>query len=260
MIKKFNNLFYLIITVKNFWTVLSLYLGVKPQKKFIILTLYSKKKIIIRPLTTDFHEVISVLSGKEYPLKLINLKNNSKTIVIDLGSHIGTFTTLVKTKFPEISVYAVEPNTDNFDIFQKNIKLNNFNNVNAFNYAMSDKNGYCDLLLNKSKPNESKTSSNNINNKETFKTKMVSFKDFVKINKIKKINLLKIDCEGCEYQLIKDFPSNIDEIVMEYHILDNNNPSTLLSFFKNREYKLVYSSENLDLNSGIYWFKKNGRS
>ncbi len=68
--------------------------------------------------------------------------------VVDLGANIGYFTLLAaKIVGPEGKVFAFEPEPKNYNYLQKNIKLNNYENVTALQKAVSDKNGKTKLYI-----------------------------------------------------------------------------------------------------------------
>ena len=60
---------------------------------------------------------------------------------LDVGANIGYYTCLAAARSPDGQVYAFEPDPDNFLLLQKNIELNNLDNVSASQAALSDKAG-----------------------------------------------------------------------------------------------------------------------
>ena len=72
-----------------------------------------------------------------------------------------------------------------------------------------------------------------------------SMADIFISNKIKNVNLMKIDIEGGEYEVLFNTPVNIFKkifrIEMEYHELmeSNNKAEDLIVFLKNMGYKVV---------------------
>jgi len=71
-----------------------------------------------------------------------------RNTVIDLGANIGYFTLLAaKLVGFQGKVFAFEPEPKNYNYLQKNIKLNNYENVTALQKAVSDKNGKTKLYI-----------------------------------------------------------------------------------------------------------------
>ena len=158
----------------------------KFKNNFLKIKLRNKQLINIRPETTDYHELISVLSGVEYPISMVKIKNKSP-IIFDVGAHIGSFTLYAKSIFPASSIYAFEPNKENFHLLEKNIKDNNFNNIHIFNNAISNKNLICDFFINEKNPNESSI----YEGEKKQRIEALSLTKIIKQENIKKIDIFK---------------------------------------------------------------------
>lgn len=243
---KFFNLILLFNTVKNFHIVLIEYLF--PQSDGF-LKLYTRKKqtILCRKGTTDFHEVISVLSGREYPLEKLNLPQ--KPVIINIGAHIGTFDLFVKQKYKKAQIYSFEPNPSNFLLLNKNIKINKLQNIYTFNTGVSSKDGKCKLFFEDSNPNEGNIYSGN----NPIEINTLTLASILKKNKLKKVDLLKIDCEGCEYDILKNLTKKIpiQYMAIEYHEISSQKCFKELTKELSPIYKTIYHKHNKELLSGI---------
>ncbi|MEP6891902.1 MAG: FkbM family methyltransferase, partial [Nitrospirota bacterium] len=58
--------------------------------------------------------------------------------VIDVGAHVGVVSIYLAKKFPFITVYAIEPNPQNYACLKRNIELNGVANVTALHKAVSE--------------------------------------------------------------------------------------------------------------------------
>jgi len=132
-------------------------------------------------------------------------------VVIDIGAHIGGTAILCASKGAK--VYAYEPEKENFKILTENIIKNGFKNkINCINKAVGNK-GIRTLYLHSG--NSGKASLNGQGEK-TEQVDCISIADV--FSNIKHCDLLKIDCEGAEYEFIKDIPfEKVDQISMELH-------------------------------------------
>jgi FkbM family methyltransferase len=145
------------------------------------------------------------------------LKKRYKT-VFDLGAYIGD-TVYFADKFlkPEV-IYAFEPDILNWKILKENIRLNNLENkVKIISFATFSKNGY--LYFNQSEAGSNLTDSNN---KNLIKVKTVTLDSFVNQEKIKKVDLIKMDIEGAEFDTLKGAVKTLkrdkpDLLVAIYH-------------------------------------------
>ena len=102
----------------------------------------------------------------------------------------------------------------------KNLRLNKIRNVVAYNIAVGKLKDKVKFFI--SKHNVGAHSLINNKNDECIGVKSVSLKKIFQENNLKKVNLLKIDCEGCEYEILLKSPRSIlkkiDTIVLEQHI------------------------------------------
>ncbi len=89
----------------------------------------------VRPGTSDLAMLVGVnepLVGNWFDVRLGD-------IVVDVGAHIGRYT--LRGALHASKVIAVEPDPRNFSVLERNIGLNGFSNVIAFNLALSNSKG-----------------------------------------------------------------------------------------------------------------------
>ncbi len=249
--EKIRNLFYLITSIENFYLVLFEYFFPK-QNQLIKLKTRKDQVIYCRAGTTDYHEVISVLSGKDYPMKkYLNLGNNP--IIVDIGAFIGDFDLYCKTLYSESTIFAFEPNPSNFKMLNLNIKSNNIKNIFLINQAVSNKTGMCKLYFQESNQNEG-----NIYEGTNFvDVKQTNLEIFCKKYKLEAIDILKLDCEGAEFDILSSLPKNvsINNLVIEYHLFKDSHALATIESLLGKSYQLIYHNKNNNLDSGIAFFK-----
>lgn len=251
--KKIENLILLFKTVKNFWVVLAILLGYRPisLKKLV---LKNGMSIYIRPRTTDFHEVISVLSGRDYSRELINRHLPQKPLVINIGAHIGCFDMFIKSLRPLAHIWSYEPNPNNFSLLCRNIKENHLKHIVLTESAVGSAVGFCDLCVNELNPNESSLFGSG--KKELVKC--INLQMILKSTQAEVIDLLKMDCEGCEYDIIRNFPKKvvIRNVLMEYHNLSSTKTkSFVLKHMNILGYSLEFEQELFESLTGVLWFQ-----
>ena len=132
---------------------------------------------------------------KTLRLNYSNLDNTS--IIFDLGGYLGDFAFDIYKKY-NCKVYVFEPHP-NFYQRCKN-RFSNFDKVTVMNYGISDKDEVLDLTDNK---DHSSIYKNHHNVKKTIKCNFKSFNSVISSLGIKKIDLMKINIEGGEYNLLK---------------------------------------------------------
>ena len=134
--------------------------------------------------------------------------NYDGKVIIDIGSHAGDSALFFASKGAVI--YGFEPVKELYNLSLKNIKLNLelSPNINIFNLGVSYKKG-------KIKIDSMDSVSSYINERSQYDVEILDINDI--INKFHP-NLLKMDCEGCEFSIILNSDlSKFDEIIFEQH-------------------------------------------
>jgi FkbM family methyltransferase len=142
-------------------------------------------------------------NGEEYFIKNV-LKTHRPEICFDIGANIGEYS-LFLNKYTNAKIYAFEPLPESF---KKLKKMTLGKNVICENIALGSKTEIRTLYYN---PKSSQKASlhrdmNKIHYVKNNYKKMIralTLDEFVKKNKIKKIDLIKIDTEGHELEVIK---------------------------------------------------------
>jgi len=131
------------------------------------------------------------------------------SVVIDLGANIGEFSKFIVDNFGSL-VYALEPIPELFEVIPENPR------IRKFQFCIS-KEKIVELLI---PENQCATFYDKNFNKKII-CKGITLEDFLKENKIHKIDLLKVDIEGAEIEMFEnisyDVLENIDQITVEFH-------------------------------------------
>lgn len=163
----------------------------------------------------DIFVINDIYVNKEYHKSLDKIQNNS--VVIDIGAHIGVFSIFVTTLGKNIHVYSYEPSEENFRILERNIILNSSSNVHVFKLAVSGRRGKRTLFINKNPAGNSFF----VKKGRKVIVNTITLKDVLDSNNIVNCDLIKMDCEGAEYEILFNTPENylkkIRNICLEYH-------------------------------------------
>lgn len=140
------------------------------------------------------------------PKQLLNQKN---PVIIDIGANVGFFTLFSLLKFKAPKVFSFEPIEKNFVRLQQNVGPDN-RAVTLINKAVSDIEGEIKIMLDTSAEfTTSATIFSHTNEKDTVVLQSTTLPKIVKEHKLKKIDLLKLDCEGAEYGILYTTPDDI---------------------------------------------------
>jgi len=128
-------------------------------------------------------------------------------VVIDIGAYIGLFGMALAKKHPDITVYAFEPISINYQNILRGLEANGIQNVRAFHLAITGDGRelemlYCHGFMGGSTSRQiqrENISSAHLFEKVRSKTLDQIFDEFG----IQSCKLLKIDCEGSEYEILQ---------------------------------------------------------
>jgi FkbM family methyltransferase len=181
-------------------------------------------------------------------------------IVVDVGAHMGRYT-IPSSKSVGASgkVIAVEAHPYNFKILQHNLRLNNLTNVSALNWAVYSKKAKLKLYL----PDEDlgytmhhslmtnylSTKYNNEIERKYIEVEADTLDNLVKSRGITRVNWIKIDVEGAEYEVLKGATEILSantsiSILVEVHGKDTYAPTIelLRSYNFNIEFEKTYDN------------------
>ena len=176
----------------------------------------------------------------------LNVKDKN---VLDIGAFIGDSPIYFILKGAK-KVYAIEPHPDAYKEIIENIKLNNMEDkIIPINIGISYYNNYVSIYENVL---------------DTQGTLLRSKGNGIKIpagklsDIIDKYNIdaqvLKMDCEGCEYDIIlKDYDTikEFDEIGFEYHAYNTKIPVSKLIEKLNKDFECKFIRGGINENLGI---------
>lgn len=152
----------------------------------------------------------------DYQIK--NLRASKGSVVLDIGSHIGSFSLAVAKKHPDIKIFSFEPSPYSYKILKKNIELNNYQNIVPFNKAVTSNGRNVAIYFN---PLNSAADSLYKRNSCYIVVPSISLEKIFQKGNIKKCAFLKMDCEGAEYDIILNTPikilQKVERMILEYH-------------------------------------------
>ena len=157
-------------------------------------------------------------------------------VVLDVGAHVGAFAASAARSAPGVVVYAFEPAPDNFALLSSNMVRNGLSNVRLAQCAVTGGGGVRQLLVADSpaecslhivKPGA-----------VPLPVPSTTLAEIIETHSIETIDLLKMDCEGAEYEILEAAASQgalrrVKRVALEAHVLDaSREPSRLVAFLK----------------------------
>jgi FkbM family methyltransferase len=228
-------------------------LGLKPKGAYVFCN--GAQLIISRAI--DHVPIIEIFLNEDYGTI------SDKSVVIDLGANIGVFTIYATTTARSVRVYAYEPCPDFCAILKENVRLNRRNEtVHCFNLAVASEVGTRDLYMSGGEfffP--TLIGATNHENQERVEVRCTTLAQIMESNHLEHVDLLKMDCEGAEYEILYSTPcarlQRIGEIRMEYHNLDSGERHVdgLQRFFTKNGFTVTHLQPTSETN-GTLWVER----
>lgn len=196
-----------------------------------------------RENTNDQNTVQAVFAEDEYHLQDLYVRENG--VIIDFGAHIGSFSILAATLKPDAKIYSYEPCAENMEVFEQTIARNKLgDHISANIKAVWGKEEEVIQIYFGDETAFGKEHRFNCSHfagwgrtdiDKKFDIETESLHSILTKNKIEKVDVLKVDCEGVEYEVFKKSSKEdlqkIEIIVGEYHNIQKppfQNPRTEL--------------------------------
>ena len=171
-------------------------------------------------------------------------------VVIDIGGNIGVFAAFVAVQDPQIRVFSFEPFPENTEYFERNISRSGIKNVTLFQKAVAGKAGIRALTVSDSWVTHSLGTEGSTGN--MIEVECVPLDQV--LNETGYCSLLKIDCEGSEYEIFEGASERtlkrIQKVVCEYHKTADRDGENLRTFFEANNFKIDVF-ERLDEQTGL---------
>jgi FkbM family methyltransferase len=171
----------------------------------------------------------------------------SAWVVVDIGAHIGAFATYAARAADSVAVFAFEPHPENFALLSRNIARNGLSSVRAFPVAVSGSSGDRDLYLSNSHAGHSLRMGSHGDQRLVVPSR--SLTDVMADNRLDKVDLVKMDCEGAEYEILEatapDQLRRIRRIALEAHTVDAlHTPGRAVSALENSGFDVQVANKN----------------
>ncbi|PKP35261.1 MAG: hypothetical protein CVU00_03110 [Bacteroidetes bacterium HGW-Bacteroidetes-17] len=240
------NQFTSMVYIKKHWKTLrnpsSFYIGcilkLFPVFKNLIITLKFKdgKRIKIYDFMS-FYIYTEIFIDKCYDIEF----NVDNPVIFDVGANTGFFALRMKQLYPNSKVYCFEPYPPCINQLNETIKMNTLSDVHVLPIAVSDQSGKSKLFIHPTNIGGHSIFSENVS-KNFVEIEMVTLAEAIKANtQNNKCDLLKLDCEGAEFPIIKslnlDLSKKFEHIIYE-PTYDSYDINELNNYIKSLEYKI----------------------
>lgn len=193
----------------------------------------------------------------------VDIMRKGRTMV-DIGANFGLFSSQVCVNNRNAKVLAIEPNYKIIPVLINNLRLNNIESqVHVVQAAVSGAEGLVAL----EQPSENNIGSTMVvnNNQSLLSVPCITLENICSQFDVKEIDLVKIDIEGNEFDVFKEFnfqKIELRNIILEFNHLSKVSLSDLLGFFRSKGFESFtvhnahLSSEIQEIPENNIWFKK----
>jgi FkbM family methyltransferase len=169
--------------------------------------------------------------------------------VVDIGGNIGVFALFAASRAHSVVVHSYEPFPFNTKAFSENLNASDVHGVTVHELGVAGSSGRRSLMVSDSWVTHSLASGDENGGIEIETTTLDDI-----IREIGRCDLLKIDCEGSEYEIFRaataECFSKIKKIVCEYHNRPDGSSDDLLNLFEQNDFE-IKSFRALDDETGL---------
>lgn len=203
--------------------------------------------------TDEFYELKKEIFGENcYYIEL----EKEDPVIVDLGAHIGMTVIYFKMLFPKARVIAFEPISSNYELLQKNIAENQLDDVETYQIVVAPKSG---ILRIQEPVGEGAWKSGagiiprgwkGIQTNQEIKVEAVGIQEVIS----QRIDIMKMDIEGMEYEVIRNMGPNIRNIknlLIEVHPRKDHRIEEIQKILTQNGFKLEINKDRSSLGEGL---------
>lgn len=163
-----------------------------------------------------------------------------KSWVIDVGGHIGTFSTHLAKRFSGLRIISLEPHPQSFRLLKTNVTYNNLEStITSLQMGVAKAHGTGRLFTDTG--NSGEYSMTHVSKRgRGFPIQLTTLSSIFSKYTITKCALLKLDCEGAEFEILTHASlsvlNRVETIIMETHA--GYDLSYLLQFLRTRGFSV----------------------
>jgi len=173
--------------------------------------------------STPLYEMIEEIVDYDcYQLQQLGLSYSKDSLVIDVGANVGVLSLIMAQQHPG-QVVALEPIPGNVKMIRANLEANKLPNVSVLPCALAATDGEVELAIDPGvsvsahSPSEAERRQADC----LLRVRAISLPTLLQLHSNKEIDLLKMDCEGYEYDILGSvtpvIAQRIRNVTLEVH-------------------------------------------
>lgn len=217
-----------------------------------------KGSILSLPLSRNAGALYPVIDGFAFGSYEYTWRLEDEPIVVDIGAHVGSFLIWLAESYPRLRGIAYEPDATAREYLVANLRTNGLKSVEVRSEAVASVAGERLLFVASPGGGASSLFSRDGAPRTSVLTAVVAFDDVV-ASAHGQISLLKLDCEGAEYDIVLDSNASswlgIRRIMLEYHPMTGATPNDLLRRLGELGFRCVKGADRIPP-AGSFWLER----
>lgn len=240
-------------SIKFLFSRIFLFLNIKIPIKF---KFYNNLKLVLHPasIAHTFY-VKSHRMGKLKDISVIEKFVKNGDICIDVGANIGHLSLIMaKSSYPNGLVISIEPGRRLFSYLIENIVLNKIDNIVPLNIAIVKENKVVEFFEYYYADNFSSFKKIKKFPADSYKVLTMRLDFLLFCLNLNKIDFLKIDVEGLEFEVIESLGDFIEKVKYIYFELNeknllnyNHNKGEVLNLLHQKGFKIYKLTKEADI-------------
>ncbi len=159
-----------------------------------------------------------IFDGKTYPI--VDFIDDVR-VIMDVGANVGAASLFLSAHYPTAAVYAFEPARETFALLERNMRGQD--NVTCFPFGLYDRSVDAKLEIGDEGPGTA-TARLDGGDSQDERIRLRSTADWLRDKQIGRVDILKLDTEGCEVPILRAMRQlivSMKVIYLEYHSEDD---------------------------------------
>lgn len=217
-------------------------------------------RFAVRRLAWDEGFLQHAIEHEDYTKNEFALRDSDT--VVDVGANIGAFAVYAARQVRRGRVIAFEPASDNYALLERNAALNGLTNLTPVRAAVAGKSGSITLYRAQGSGAHSTTAGRLSATTGTEQVEALTLEEVFRRYDIGTCQLLKLNCEGAEFEILYGAPDSIlervDRIAMEYHAVENKRQKAneLVGYLCDHGFEVVDYIDYVGLDCGFLSVKR----
>jgi FkbM family methyltransferase len=164
--------------------------------------LWNGNPIYYRAFSTDAVNLYKILLNRGKKGEYYLPRGLNPEIILDIGANTGIASIYFATQYPSAKIYAFEPVPENFSLLQKNIEP--YGSIRALPFALGRENGTFQMKYSSTGYNLGGFSfyDQGVIESRKVEVEQKDIRSYLPEIGINKVDLIKIDTEGSEYEIL----------------------------------------------------------